>query len=502
MRGDQVARRLSGVLLAAANTGTFASRYFADPAAFARDCVAWQPGEALAPHQVEILVELPKRRRVAVRGPHGLGKTAVDALSVWWFALTRDAAGADWKVVTTAGGWRHLTKYLWPEIQKWHRRIRWDVVGRPAPREGRDLLDLSFRGRTGEAFAVASSDAKLIEGAHADEILYILDESKAIPDPTWDAVEGALAGTGNAYALATSTPESPSGRFYDIHARRPGLEDWWPRHVSLEETIASGRISRAWAEQRRRQWGEKSPIYQNRVLGEFSSGDSETAVIPLAWIEEAVERWRDWRAAGGRLSEQTSVGVDVGGGGDATVLARRHTHIVPELLVYPKGDTMETAGRVVQALARGGRAIVDSIGIGAGVLHRLREQKVRAIAFSAGSRSERSDVSGELRFANLRAEAWWGMRERLDPSLGAIVCLPDDDVLVGELAAPTWRTTSNGSVQIESKDDIRQRIGRSTDRADAVVQAFWAGATTAEIAPGSVVAGEPDFEAPDLGWGE
>jgi hypothetical protein len=72
------------------------------------------------------------------------------------------------------------------------------------------------------------------------------------------------------------------------------------------------------------------------------------------------------------------------------------------------------------------------------------------------------------------------MRERLDPANGSAVCLPPDSVLpgdgdsslVGELAAPRWRTTSAGKVAIEEKAEIRKRIGRSTDLADAVVQAF------------------------------
>jgi hypothetical protein len=68
---------------------------------------------------------------LAVRGPHGLGKTTVNAIAVLWFALTRDAAGIDWKAATTAGAWRQLEYYLWPEIHKWARRLRWDVLNRP-----------------------------------------------------------------------------------------------------------------------------------------------------------------------------------------------------------------------------------------------------------------------------------------------------------------------------------------------------------------------------------
>jgi len=66
----------------------------------------------------------------------------------------------------------------------------------------------------------------LIEGAHAESLLYIFDESKSIAAPVFDAAEGAFAGPGEVFALAQSTPGEPSGRFYDIHARASGLEDW------------------------------------------------------------------------------------------------------------------------------------------------------------------------------------------------------------------------------------------------------------------------------------
>jgi hypothetical protein len=101
------------------------------------------------------------------------------------------------------------------------------------------------------------------------------------------------------------------------------------------------------------------------------------------------------------------------------------------------------------------------------------------IAFNASERTDDRDRSGELRFLNRRAAAWWHMRELLDPSLDAVVGLPDDDALIGDLCAPTWWINSSGKVQIESKDDIRKRLGRSTDAADAVIQAFSGAATPA-----------------------
>src|SRR5689334_20771533 len=95
---------------------TGAELYLHDPVGFAADCVQWPPGESLTTYQAEILDNLARVRRAAVRGPHGLGKTTTNALAILWFAITREAARLDWKCVTTAGSWHQLEHYLWPEV--------------------------------------------------------------------------------------------------------------------------------------------------------------------------------------------------------------------------------------------------------------------------------------------------------------------------------------------------------------------------------------------------
>jgi hypothetical protein len=450
------------------------ARYYDDPVAFAADCIDWDDG-ALTGYQAQIIGELPSRKREAVRGPHGLGKSLTAAVIVLWFALTRDAAGVDWKVATTAGSWHQLTRYLWPEIHKWSGKLRWDKVrdGRPFTRQ--ELQNLNLRLSHGAAFAGASANAALIEGAHANALLFVYDEGKAIPAATFDACEGAFSGTGEALALVLSTPGPPAGRFYDICSRRPGYEDWTPVHVTLGQAVAAGQIDPDWAEQRGRQWGTESSIYVNRVLGEFHAGD-EDSVIPLAWAEAAAERWHEWEAAGRPdTGRPRTVGVDVARTGeDRTVLAVRNGPVITELRRFSKEDTMATTGRVKGILdADDSRiAVVDVIGIGSGVVDRLREQHARVVAFNAARGSKAKDSTREFGFSNRRSEAWWTLRQALDPSASPDICLPDDEMLLGDLTAPQWAVTSGGRIQVELKEEIKKRIGRSTDDGDAVVQAF------------------------------
>ncbi len=415
--------------------------------------------------------------------------TMLAATTILWFALTREAAGVDWKVATTAGSWHQLTQYLWPEIHRWTNAVRWDVV-----RDGRrfsraELQHLNLKLGHGHVFAGASANAALIEGAHADSLMFVYDESKAIPAATFDACEGAFSGTGEALALAISTPGDPNGRFYDIHARRPGYEDWHARHVTLAEAIAAGRISEDWAEQRRKQWGEHSAAYVNRVLGDFHAGD-EDSVVPLRWVELANERWTEWDTAGRpEVDGPHIVGVDVARSGeDKTVIAIRHGPVMVELRRSSKEDTMQTVGRVKGHLDTdpAATASVDIIGIGAGVYDRLREQGARVEPFTASAGTKKRDATNELGFANVRAAAWWTLREQLDPAAGSEVALPPDDLLLGDLTAPKWKILSGGKIAIESKDDIKKRIGRSTDDGDAVVQSYWRHGTSWSDAYGVV----------------
>jgi hypothetical protein len=460
------------------------ARWSASPAAWADDCLKCE----LASYQRETLDLIPIKKRVALRGPHGLGKSFIGAVVVNWFATVNDLAGYEWKIITTASAWRHLEVYLWPEIHKWAGRIDFETLGRAPFNPRTELLDLRLKLNHGAATAVASNQPERIEGAHAQRLLYLLDEAKIIPAATWDSVEGAFSNAGPdtsdvAYALAMSTPGPPSGRFYEIHRRAPGYEDWFPRHVTLAEAIAAGRISRAWADQRERQWGKDSAMYANRVLGEFHSSDEES-VIPLAWLEQAIERWYEWDRHG-RPSPGGPLwtGVDVGRGGDESVFAKRDGWAMT-LEGNRRRNTMDTVARVQ---AMDGRAIVDVIGLGAGVFDRLREVGERPLGYAGSGKTTKRDRSGKFGFTNVRSAAYWNLREMLDPAYDPVIALPPDELMVSDLTTPKWDIVSGvpPKYKVEPKDDVVERMGRSPDRGDAVVMSLWAdyhrgGATYAE----------------------
>jgi len=456
---------------------SFQRTYRDDRVAFAYDIF---PNMTFTDYQLEILKYFDEgSTRVAVRSPHGVGKTALAAVLTHHAVLTADT---DCKVPTTASAWRQLDKYLWPEIHKMGTLIAWPLVHRPSYNRTTELLTNSIRLRNGtvEAFALASDNHALIEGAHASRLFYVFDEAKSIPRPTWNAAEGAFSnedlGSSDIRAFAISTPGNPSGQFYDIHMHKPGYEDWRTRHITIHEAIASGMVSPRWVENRKKQWGEDSTAFQNRVLGEFAD-DSEEGIIPRSWVLLAQERWKDWDKKG-RPSQagKKTLGVDVARAGeDKTVLACREAWVVSNIHVFSKLPTTATAGHITRL--HKGRSIHIEMdgGLGASVYDMLKEDgnvpHLKPITVSG--KTYRKDKSGELSFLNVRAAMWWNLRELLDPDQGEGIALPPDIHLEADLVTPRWFMKRNAVIQLESKQDIKERLGRSTDYADAVCLAFW-----------------------------
>lgn len=200
--------------------------------------------------------------------------------------------------------------------------------------------------------------------------------------------------------------------------------------------------------------------------------DDVWQVIPTDWVRRAMKRWTE---RGKPKGPMTAAGVDVArGGGDKTVIAQRYGTWFAPLLKYPGAATPSgsaTAGLVINAVPPGTITNVDVIGVGASAYDHILPHNNQTRAINFAEASEGRDRSGKLGFVNLRAEAYWRMREALDPGYGDDIALPDDPELLSDLCAPKWLLRPGG-ILIESKEDIIKRIGRSPDCGDAVVLAL------------------------------
>jgi hypothetical protein len=221
--------------------------------------------------------------------------------------------------------------------------------------------------------------------------------------------------------------------------------------------------------------GLPEPLRGKLMHGDFSAGreDAPDQVIRSDWIGEAQRRWKP---DGGQGLKMLTLGVDVAqGGADETVLAALHGTWVAPLIKRRGIDTANgpaVAALVVEHVRDGAQINIDLTGgWGGSARDHLAAlgMRVEPVIFSQGSNEHTRD--GLFTFANRRSELWWQFREALDPVQGDGIALPPDRRLAAQLAAPTW-TLRGSAIVIESKDDVRKRLGTSTDDADAVILAW------------------------------
>lgn len=446
-------------------------------------------GAKLWSKQREIVEDVFRYPRVAVKSCHSSGKTFVAARTALAFFLLYPNS----KVLSTGPTKESVEREIWAELHSAYSKLPELFKG------GMTLNQTELRAAPDWwAIGLSTDQGVRFHGHHAPHIFVLFDEANGVNDDIWEAADSLGAG-GDAHYLFLANPLFATGRFYEVFNRHrtthklhtisafdtPNLQGLTTEDVKnlspeeLSRNVDPNLISRNYVRHILDTAGEESDTYRIRVLGEFPTGSTQN-VIPLAWVERAVERWKSWRNAG-FPGDLTGVGVDVGQSHDVSVLALRYDRFkVRELRRYPREGQMAIAGRALAA-ARNTSAdiIVDSIGMGAGVYDQLREReathpgKWKAHAFVASQKSLLFDRSGTMGFHNRRAEAWWGLREALDPEYNDDVCLPDDPDLIEELTLPTFRVLTGGKYLIESKDDIRARLGgRSTDSADAVIMAL------------------------------
>lgn len=221
---------------------------------------------------------------------------------------------------------------------------------------------------------------------------------------------------------------------------------------------------------------EQLPEELRRVYrgGDFTVGlqDDDYQVIPTDWIMAAEKRWTP---DGYKGLQMTAQGFDSAGGGkDPAALASRYGGWYAPIETVQGEETAD--GTAMCALIvrhrRDGCPVIVDVGGGyaGGVIERFKDNGIPYSRFDGAATSMAAAKGSGLRFANKRAEAIWRFREELDPTQegGSAIALPPDPELRAELASYHWTPTARG-ILIQSKQDIKKLIGRSTNKADAVV---------------------------------
>jgi hypothetical protein len=218
------------------------------------------------------------------------------------------------------------------------------------------------------------------------------------------------------------------------------------------------------------------PLRSQMLKGDFTAGkdDNIWQVIPTAWVEAAMARWTE----NGKTGQMDSVGVDVArGGSDKTIISTRYGTWFDHLKTFPGSDTPNgqiVAGLIISVVRDAAPIHIDITGVGGSPYDHLNENGLQVIAINNASTEgldgQYDKASQKLRFRNMRAFLMWRFREALEPEKGENLALPPDSELKADLCAPRWKLMASG-IQIEQKEDVKKRIGRSPDKGDAVILA-------------------------------
>lgn len=452
-----------------------------------RDPVGWaqHKGIELWSKQREILESVRDHKNTAVRSCHEVGKSFSAALTTCWFLDTHPPGEA--RVLTTAPSDKQVRAILWHEINRMHSRLGlW----------GRTNLTEWYHGKELVAFGRKPSDydPTAFQGIHARYILVILDEACGVPKALWDAAKTLGANEGGKI-LVIGNPDDEHSEF----ATCVGNPDWNNIRVAYWDTpnFTGEPVSRAlremlihpeWVEARKRDWQEGSALFTSKCEGEFPRGLSPYVIVPITWAEAC--RNLELRASG-----PVEAGVDVGGGGDRTVVRLRYGPKAGPSFSFVDPDPVRTVGQIALTLREHNveKVKVDSTGIGWGVYGSLREMSSKHNVTGSHHAHDAEVIpvnfgegptpGTEHLYLNKRAELWWAVG-RENSRLGLWDLEAVSPATLQELTTPQYEILDNkGKVKVQPKDEVIKVLGRSPDEADALLLAFYSPNRVAESSP-------------------
>lgn len=501
--GHQV--RPNPLLLAADLLDPQPDPWAADPAGWVRTNTGEHPWSA----QVRIMESVVAHRRTAVPAAHGPGKSWTAARIVAWWIDTHPVGEAF--VVTTAPTWDQVKNILWRELGRVHIRghLAGTVLQNAQWKIGAELVAIGRK--------PADYDEDAFQGIHSPAVLVIIDEAGGIDKALWT---GALTLLTNAEAriLAPGNPDHPDSEFKRIcegadedeggmsaagwnvipisvfatpaftgelvatDAERALTTRLWARefagdmggpalveaHDALAVQVEAGwpvSIALERIEERHLEAITGSPPYVAKVLARFPT-DAADGVVPWSWLRACQHITLIPDGA-------HDLGIDVGGSDthDSTVIYERTGAVVGRRWTIRSSDPTKVLDACVEVIAevQPDAVKIDSIGIGWGLMAGLR---LRCPTTPIHGVNVAEAAAEPHRFVNKRAEIWWEIARNLSKDRAWDLTEATESTLA-ELAAPRWREDKAGRIVIESKDDIRKRLKRSTDNADAVILAFY-----------------------------
>jgi len=492
-------------------------RYQTDPRGFCEDFF----GEQYTDDVIQVMESVLTNQVTIARSANAVGKSHGAArVAIWFYKVFQDA-----KVFATAAPpEKNLRQVLWGQIYSLTSR-------RPELFVSDKINADMYIERNSESFmtgvAIPSSgtpeqrEAKF-SGKHAPHLLFIVDEGDAVPPEVYKAIESCMSG-GMARLLIMFNPRVESGPVANMirsgNGKVVNMSAFSHPNVITGTDVFQGAITREKTIWRINEWTvplapNESPNIECFEVPEFLVGtiarrangelfsplpagwrrvlepsffymtlglyppQSEAQLISQVWLDNAVSRWLSYVALYGEEPPKKMiplVGLDVADMGiDTNQLCKRYGGFVPRLTSWKGVDPDMSAIKASEHLSnlpvesKEIPIFVDATGVGAGVaprMSRLGFQKAQSIMV-ASSPTYKTEL-GE--FFQLRDQLWWSAREWLRTDSGAM--LPPDDDLLQELRTPSYAVIER-YVRVSKKVVMKEKLGRSPDKADALVLTF------------------------------
>lgn len=399
------------------------------------------------------------RRWFTVRSGHGTGKSTIQAWLILYFVLFH----RDLKVPVTANSESQLRDVVWSELAKWWRELPPFLKSMIEVTSERVMVKADPEGSFAVARTARKEKPEALQGFHAGTLSFFVEEASGVDDIIFEVASGALS-TPDSWQFQFGNPTRTSGYFYRSHHQNRA--QWRCYHVPCHH---SSRVSPSYAASIAAEYGESSNVYRVRVLGDFPLTEDDS-VISLGSVEAAI----------GRDIEPSDAaivwGLDVARfGDDSTALAKRcGNQLVEPVVEWRKLDLMQTAGRIAREWdltpedKRPAAINVDVIGLGGGVVDRLRELGLPVRGINVGE----APATDAARYMRLRDELWFKGRDWFETRA---VRIPRDDGLISEIVVPKYKVESSGKLKVESKDDLKKRGVKSPNKADAFLLTFAGG---------------------------
>ena len=426
---------------------------------------------------------LAEKWGVSVASGHGIGKDFSLAIILLWLQVAWSSADHPATSLVTGPNFSTLKSVLWKAFRRHIRQGKllggqegW--LARIFEIQSDKVLHKELKGeafieaRTASVTGSAEEQGEALAGRHEQYMILAVDEASGVPDGVFRPIEGAMTGRVN-FGILIGNMTRNSGYFYETHNKYARF--WATRRFSTEDSnldsITGEGGCAGLVQKYEDKYGRDSNAFRVRIQG-LPPTSEDDVLIPWEWIERAIDR--PLQVA---HDDPFCFGVDVAWlGRDRSTICKRRGPKVEEIQEFHGIDPMQLVGWVVRNYSdekEKGEApqsiFVDTIGMGAGVFTRLREQ-----GYPAESVVVSETANNKEQFGNKRNELWHTLRQQFQDGT---ISIPNDEDLIDELSSmKVHPPDSSGVIRVFSKAELRKQGRNSPDKADALCLTYAQGA--------------------------